>query len=247
MIQNVLITDCETTGLEPPEARVIEIGAVLWNVELRAIVDCHTALIFNQTNDAEPFNGISPKLLHGSGDEDITWAIVEDMAARADAVIAHSAAFDRKFVEAARLGEVEHLLRLPWICTLEDVDWPNVRRPELGRAGSGSLIRLALSHGVAVTSAHRSIHDCLLLARIFEAVPDVAERLEVGLERAMRPKANFIAMVPMENNSEVKLAGFHWDRDREVWHRYCAIEDAEQFGFDVVYEDQYWAQREATP
>jgi DNA polymerase III epsilon subunit-like protein len=245
-LTNVVVIDCETQGLEPPAARVIEIGAVLWNVEHRAIVDCHTALIrADGTNAAEPFNGIKASLLLEAEDADATWMIVEQMASRADAVIAHSAAFDKKFVEYERQGEVEHLLRLPWICTLEDVDWPGVHRMELGRAGSGSLIRLALAHGAAVVSAHRSIHDCLLLARIMEAVPDIAERLEVALARSQRPKASFIATVPMERNNEVKLAGFHWDRDREVWHRYCAIEDAEQFAFDVVYEEEYLAGQHA--
>lgn len=240
-MKNVLILDCETTGLQPPEAVTIEIGCILWNIEHHSILECYSALIPHHENPAEPYNGISVGLL-GEVPNRPAWNIahVNDMAERADAVIAHSATFDKKFCDAIPIPK---LTNMPWICTLEDVEWPKATKLSLGRAGSGSLVRLALMHGVAVTSAHRSIHDCLLLTRLFEAVPDIDERLEAGLIHAQLPKASFVATVPYERNAEVKLAGFHWDGDKQIWHRYMAVDDAEELAFPVVFEEDYWEQQ----
>ena len=237
---NVLVLDVETTGLEPPEAKVIEIGAVLWNIKHRAILECYSALIPYPENPAEPFNAISVALLSEQPDRP-EWVIahIEDMAERCDAVVAHSAQFDKKFCAAMPIPKLDEL---PWICTLEDVEWPKAAKLTLGRAGSGSLVRLAINHGVAVTNAHRSIHDCLLLVRLFETVADIDERLEEGLKHAQLPKASFVATVPFEKNNEVKQAGFHWDREKEIWHRHMAIEDAEALSFTVVFEEDYWKQ-----
>lgn len=251
-MRNILVLDSETTGLEPPEDEVIEIGCVLWNIRTRSILESYSALVPrtppNRGNPAEPFNGISAAVLDEvvSTDRSLVWSIVEDMARRADAVVAHSAAFDRKFVEHARAGEVEHLLRLPWICTLEDVVWPMTPPSSLGQAGSGSLVKLALGHGVAVVSAHRAIHDCLLIVRVLEQVEDVDQRLEEALIRSQRPKDTFVAMVERERNNELKVLGFHWERDKGYWWRHCAVEDAEKFPFEVCFERDYLAQQEST-
>jgi DNA polymerase III epsilon subunit-like protein len=42
---NALILDVETTGLDPAKDRLIEVGAVLWNVEHRAIVEVYSGLM----------------------------------------------------------------------------------------------------------------------------------------------------------------------------------------------------------
>jgi DNA polymerase-3 subunit epsilon len=227
-VKTVAIFDVETTGLSPPEARIIELGCVLWSVEERGILSCYTALLSSPDNPAEQWNGISPALLRKAADREIAWAIVDDLANCADAVVAHSAVFDRKFVQAERSHTP--LLDLSWICTLEDVHWPKLEHG--GNPGSGSLVRTALAHGVAIVSAHRSIHDCLLLARLFEAVDDIDERLEVGLERARRPKDTFIAQTEYEQKDLVKAHGFHYNG--EFWSRYMACEDAAKLPFTVV-------------
>lgn len=250
-MRNVLIFDTETTGLEPPEAETIELGAVLWNLREYSIVECYTTVIArtppNIGNPAEPFNGIKSGLLKEAvTPRDVAWSRFADVASNADAVVAHSASFDRKFCDA-EAHEGHPMRSMPWICTLEDVDWPCVTRLALGRAGSGSLVRLALAHGVAVVSAHRSIHDCLLLARLFESIENMSDRLEAALVRSQRPKDTFIAMVPREFNDELKVAGFHWDGARRVWWRYMAVEDADKLAFPVAFEHVFWQETNRCP
>jgi DNA polymerase-3 subunit epsilon len=238
-MKNVLILDLETTGLDPHEDQVIEVGHVLWSVEHRTLVECFSSLVSAGSNGAEPFNAI-PVAASTGCDRDLAWEVVANGARAADAVLAHQADFDRGFVEAEpgkQSGSVlqlfetlEPLRSLPWICTIEDFLWP-VQRP------FHSLVHVALAHGVAVTSAHRAINDCLLLARLLERLgDDVDVALDVALERALRPKARFIARTTYHEKDLVKASGFHWNG--LVWSRRMAVEDAEALPFEVITEQQ---------
>jgi DNA polymerase-3 subunit epsilon len=106
-------------------------------------------------------------------------------------------------------------------------------------------VSIALAHGVAVTSAHRAINDCLLLARLLERVDeDVDDLLHLALQRASRPKAEFIARTAYKDKDLVKAAGFHWNGT--VWSRYMAVEDAEKLPFDVVTVEKAIEEARAT-
>lgn len=237
-MKNVLILDLETSGLDPHTDSVIEVGHVLWSVEHRTIVECFSSLMSAESNDAQPFNDIPIEAARGC-DRDIAWEILANGARAADVVLAHQADFDRAFVEAEpgkvsgnELGlfeTLQPLLSLPWVCTIEDFVWP---RDDLA---ARSLVAIALAHGVAVMSAHRSINDCLLLSRLLERLGDeVDDRLHLALQRAMRPKERFIARTAYRDKDLVKAAGFHWNGT--VWHRRMAVEDAQKLPFEVVSE-----------
>jgi DNA polymerase-3 subunit epsilon len=240
-MKNVLIFDLETTGLDRDKDEVIELGYVLWSVEHRTIIECYSALLPAESNAAEPFNLIPSSLLRQLGaygsqdnaippaalslgaDPEIAWEIIANAARQSDCVVAHSAPFDRAFAEAA--AAPENLLKLPWVCTLEDMVWPI-------QSAYRNLVSIALAHGVAVTSAHRAINDCLLLARLFERIDDIDDRLHLAMQRAARPKARFIARTSYEDKDKAKAAGFHWNG--RVWHRTMAVEDAARLPFEVV-------------
>ncbi len=217
-MKNVLICDVETTGLDREKDAVIELGCILWNVEHRCVVEIYSRLLPAESNAAEATNGIPAALLATLADAS-TWDGFAELAGEADAIAAHQADFDRAFVE-------RHVktVGVPWICTREDMKWP--------RAGNGeSLIATALAHGVAVVSAHRAISDCLLLARLFEAVPDIAERLEAAREHALLPKLRLVSLAPYEEREIVKASGFKWDPGRKEWWRVMAAEDARGLPF----------------
>jgi DNA polymerase-3 subunit epsilon len=239
-----MIVDLETSGLDRDRDEVIEVGYVLWSVEHRTIVECYSALLFGDAdNPAETFNAIPPEALTGGTDAEIAWTIVGQASHHTDLVLAHQADFDRAFVN--RVGQlnafresVDHLLDLTWVCTIEDFLWPIT-------SASKSLVSIALAHGVAVTSAHRAINDCLLLARLLERVDeDVDDLLHLALQRASRPKAEFIARTAYKDKDLVKAAGFHWNGT--VWSRYMAVEDAEKLPFDVVTVEKAIEEARAT-
>lgn len=234
-MNSVLLFDIESDGLDPATNRVIEIGYVLWSVKHRTIVECFSSLVYADSNAAEPFNAISPAVLRTLDkkvDAEMAWDLVGLAAEQADAVLAHQADFDRAFAENSReTPSVHALIEKPWICTIEDFVWP---RDDLA---ARSLVAIALAHGVAVTSAHRAINDCLLLARLLERMGDeVEDRLHLALQRAMRPKNEFIARTAYKDKDLVKMHGFHWNGT--VWHRRMAVEDAEKLPFEVVSMDK---------
>lgn len=238
----VLIFDVETTGLDPEKDRIIEVGYVLWDASFRTMMEVYSSLSFATQDGGEGsqvVNGIPRDLVdqwHMLGDPSIVWAMVADAARRADIVVAHSAEFDRKFVAAFERTyegrnlhvseELATLLGKPWVCTIEDFVWPVKCRAR-------NLTELALCHGVGVVASHRSVNDCLTLTRMFESVLDTEERLEQARIKAARPKAEFVSLEPYEKKDVVKAAGFHWDGERRVWHRYLAVEDAERLPFRV--------------
>ncbi len=237
-MKNVLILDLETSGLDREHDEVIELGYVLWSVEHRSMVECYSAVLLGEGNAAEIFNAIPPGVRAFGTDPEIAWTIAGHAAQQADIVLAHQADFDRAFVwRAASSFEssmpyegAADLLRPTWVCTLEDMVWPVT-------SAYHSLVAIALAHGVAVTSAHRAINDCLLLARLLERLGDEADdRLHLALQRASRPKAEFIARTAYKDKDLVKSAGFHWDGT--VWSRYMAVEDAEKLSFEVVSRDK---------
>jgi DNA polymerase III subunit epsilon len=56
-------------------------------------------------------------------------------------------------------------------------------------------VSLALSHGIGVSSAHRALTDCSLIAALFDRM----EKLEAMIEEAKRPKALFQAQVSFKD------------------------------------------------
>lgn len=222
-LENVLIIDTETTGVDPDKHAVIEVGCVLWSLEHRAMVETYSALLPGDSNEAEDANGIPPALL-AAGDPHVLENVAE-LAQFAQAYVAHNADFDRGFLQP-------HRCRLmPWICTMEDFDWP-VRRPKR------ALTEIALAHGVAVVAAHRAINDCLILARLFERLDDSAERLERALEHALLPRGRVVAKVPYEQRDLAKAEHFQWDPERKQWWRRMAIADAEKLPFPVKITEE---------
>jgi DNA polymerase III subunit epsilon len=215
-MKNILIFDTETTGIDPKKDKAIELGAVLWNIEHRSIVECYSCLANADENAAEVANCIPVGMLRDAQNISVALEQLKRLAGMADAVVAHNCAFDRAFVA----------IDLPWICTIEDIIWP---RPSVSK----SLTNLALAHGVAVVSAHRAIHDCLLLARCFESIPDIGDRLFMALDHSTLPKAEVHSLAPFEQKDLVKEHGFHWDPMRRIWHRTMAVADAKKLPFST--------------
>jgi DNA polymerase-3 subunit epsilon len=223
-MKNVLILDTETTGVDRDKDRVIEVGCILWSVEHRTTLSIYSNLIQGEDNAAEHINGITPAVLRQHpAPATRVFKAVECLAERADIVVAHQADFDRAF--CARHSD--YLASKSWVCTKEDLVWP--------RAKPGtSLVATALAHGVPVFQAHRAISDCMLIARLFEAHPDIDTRLEAALAHSLIPKHRYVAITSYEERDLPKQAGFRWDGERKEWWRVLNEEDAAKLPFPTV-------------
>lgn len=216
-MKTILLFDTETQGTDPTQHRIVEIAMCRWSVEHRCAIESRSMLVQRDANPAEAVNRIPVGAL-GLGvtpDEALRELVV--WFAKVDAVVAHNAAFDAAFVpEPVRSSR-------PWVCTLEDFDWP---------PGPRNLSALALGMGLSVdgSSLHRAGADVDLLRRMFERLEDPA----LSLARAMRPRARFVANEPRERNGDLKAAGFRWDPDRRQWWRRMAREDVAGLGLRVT-------------
>ena len=77
------------------------------------------------------------------------------------------------------------------------------------------------------------------MARLFTRAKELGVDLSAMLARGLRPKATFVAMVPIEQKDLAKEAGFRWDPAKKQWKRMMAIEDAEALGFPVKQIDNW--------
>ena len=227
-MNHVLIIDTETTGLHPEEgARVIEIGAILFDVKQREVVSQISFLLPTLTNEAEHVNRIKPELTMSV--PDISGELAKSfwyMVDHADYAVAHNAAFDSRW-----FGEGGCLPKMPlrWICTMEDVQWPgNSKRSR------PSVTSLALDYGVPVWSAHRALTDCVYLAEVMKREPD----LEQLLMRALEPREVYISCLPYELRQQCKDAGFVWnDIVPKKWAKRMTAREASELRFQVRLAD----------
>ena len=90
--------------------------------------------------------GITDEMVAGQAFDD---NLVRSLINKATMVIAHNAAFDRKFVEA----RYPIIARLPWACTVSQIDW------YLERISSRNLEFLLYKCGGYCINAHRALDD----------------------------------------------------------------------------------------
>lgn len=227
MSMKLLIIDTETTGLCPADSTVIELGAVLFDVELRSVICQISFLLPTLTNEAEFVNRIQPELTMRV--PDLTspmaasfWAMV----AEADYAVAHNSAFDRQW-----FGGQSSLPSMPlqWVCSMEDIQWPlNTKR------GRASVMSLCVDYGVPVWQAHRALTDCIYLAEVMKREP----QLEQLIENALLPRHVYVSNLGYEQRQHCKDAGFTWNNlVPKMWAKKLTEREAAALAFSVSIAD----------
>lgn len=206
--KRAVFLDVETTGLDAGHDEVIELAMVPFyysqDDRIIGIGEAYSAL-------REPSVPISAEVtkLTGIDQSMVAGRSIDpaDVAAFAGTslVIAHNAAFDRRFMERFCPAMANN----PWACSMAEVDWR-----EAGFESS-KLAYLALSSGFFY-DGHRAVHDCHaaieLLAR--PCAPDQGTPLQVLLASArgkgMRCWAD---NSPFEAKDMLKARGYRWNGD----------------------------------
>lgn len=202
-----LFVDVETTGLDPRRDEIIELAMVPFRYGLDgrifSVDEPFTAL-------REPSVAISEEITQITGitNEMVAGKVIDPaevaaFAAPAAIVVAHNAAFDRKFLE--RFCEV--FRTKAWACSMAEVDWA-----EEGHDGV-KLAYLAASAGFFY-DGHRALNDCeatiALLARPLPKSRTLA--LAQLLERARRPSWRIWAEhAPYDLKDALKARGYRWN------------------------------------
>ena len=224
--ERLLILDTETTGLQSERHHCIEIGAVLFHVAERAVLDQVSFLLPCQENPAEPINGISAAVSRTPQPWQAGLHFFEAMLDAADLVVAHNVKFDRAWFGREPLPAITK----PWLCTMEDIRWPSSLRLK----PTPSVRDLALAYGVPVWAAHRALTDCTYLAQVFERCDDLDSLLQEGLE----PRQLYRACLSYAERHLAREAGFRWNEPlRGAWSRRLSQREVSVLTFPVEFAD----------
>ena len=208
--------DLETDSLDVESCRVLEIGAVLWDVDSNQPVTVLDFLIRPDDDYSVPepitqLTGISDEMIRAVG-VDLHWALerIEWLTGPAVAYVAHNGiVFDRPIMERVSKGcglaQWTPNPNLPWIDTMIDPPYPAAMQ-------SRKLAYLAADHGIAPTFAHRAMFDVLTMMQILSHYD-----IDPLIEQARSPLVQARAAVTYDNRAQASARGYHWDADRRAW------------------------------
>lgn len=202
-----LFVDLETTGLDPHQDEIIEIGMVPFIYRIDGLL-LGTLPAFSRLREpsipvpafVQDLTGLTPEHLAGqivSPDE------VTAFAPDASLVIAHNAAFDRPFLERFCPAFVNK----PWACSMEDIPWN-----QAGFEGR-KLGHLGLQAGFFF-DGHRAVDDCQAAIALLghTGFPENRSALSLLLERARTVWTRLWAeYAPFELKDTLKTRGYRWN------------------------------------
>jgi DNA polymerase-3 subunit epsilon len=213
-----LILDVETTGLDPTRDEIIELAMLKFEYGLNGTI----YRVLDQFNrlreptvtipiEITKLSGITGEMVAGKV---ITPEEVEHFGSSAAVVIAHNAAFDRRFVERA----FPMFNTKPWACSFSQADWSQ-------EGFDGSKLGYLLSGCGLFHYGHRADEDCRALLEILSRpLPTTGEvALKRLLDTARKPTMRVWAEnAPFDFKDILKARGYRWNdgsdaRPRSWW------------------------------
>jgi DNA polymerase III subunit epsilon len=201
-----IIVDFETTGLDAMNDEIIEVAMVKFRYSNydRVLGVSGIFQSFNQPSmpipaDIVELTGITDEMVVG---QKIDGAALEAFVTDANVVIAHNAAFDRKFAERSwPLFQQMH-----WACSATGIDW---QRHGFG----GAKLTYLLTHLGLFHDAHRAIDDCHATLEVLARELPVAATTALGvlLDRARRKTVRVWAEnAPFHLKELLKRRRYRW-------------------------------------
>lgn len=225
-----VVVDTETTGTNPDQDAIIELGMVLFEFDPQTGVAYNVLGAFDELEDPGfPIPPDSTKV-HGITDEMVVGKKINNnnvsqFLENVSIVIAHNAKFDRVFLEK-RLPIFESL---PWACTFAQIDWNGEG------VGSAKLDYIAYQYGFFY-DAHRAEVDCFALLEILQKqLPKSKELVLKSLLLSLHQKSYTISALgsPFETKDILKAKGYRWNGDKKCWHNTLT-------GDDAIKEEVVW-------
>ncbi len=204
-----LVVDTETTGLNPAQEEIIEIGAVAFcYADDGSIGDvCATFGALQQPSKPIPaeitrITGITDAMVKGQA---IPREELEALVNAADIIIAHNAGFDRPFLERFLAG----FANKPWACSVKEIDWT-------ARGFEGAKLGYLIGQSGYFHNGHRAEDDCQALLAVLKGksgkTTPFAELLKASRRARMRIYAE---NSPFEMKDHLKARGYRWSDGNE--------------------------------
>ncbi|WP_193371633.1 3'-5' exonuclease [Pelagibius marinus] len=205
--RRAVVLDLETTGLDPYADEIIEIGMVPFTYALDGRIfgvgDPFSGL--RQPSQPIPsevaeLTGITDAMVKGHAIEP---GDIEKFIDPAALIIAHNAAFDRRFSEQF----CSAFANKPWACSLSQIPWA-----EEG-FGSTKLAQLLADCGYFF-DGHRAVDDCRAVVELLSRPlpksgrPALGVLLEVARSKTCRIWAE---NSPFESKDILKARGYRWN------------------------------------
>lgn len=219
-----LFVDVETTGLDPSKDEIIELAMVPFRYSLDGMI-VEVGEPFDRLR--EPAAPVPPTITTLTGITDAMVAgqkidpeEVTQFALSAAVVIAHNAAFDRKFLERF----CPSFSFKPWACSMSEIDWAAE-----GFEGT-KLAYLAVGCGFFY-DRHRAANDCLAAVEVLSRPLPKAGTNALGhlLARARLPTWRIWAeSSPFEFKDQLKSRGYRWNGEENGRPRAWYIDVADE-------------------
>lgn len=207
-----IVLDTETTGLNSDTDVVIEIGIRVFRYDMNGRV-LDVVGQYDAFND--PGRPLPEKIVELTGLTDAHVAgqkididAVASLLQKSDVVIAHNAAFDKKFVHKLCAGRS---VDRKWRCSNKLIDW------KAHGLMTQKLEMLSLLHGF-YTTAHRAGSDAEALLYLLSMTNAETERTYLHELLNAPPRVLVRAWnSPFHTKDKLKERGYHWDADTKVW------------------------------
>ena len=202
-----LVVDVETTGLDASRHEIIELAIVPFTYGLDGRIYAVGEPFHGLRQPAEPIaaeitgiTGITDEMVAG---QSIDPAAVGSFAAGAALVIAHNAAFDRRFLEPF----CETFTTKAWACSMNQVDWA-------GEGHEGTKLAYLAGGAGFFYDRHRATNDCLAAVALLGSPLLRSGRLALDqlLENARKPTWRIWAEnSPFDLKDVLKARGYRWN------------------------------------
>lgn len=235
----LLGVDFESSSLLGPDCRIVEIGAVLYDWDLKLPIQIFNRLVlpfgdWSMHPAAELSHGIPTRVLreYGLRDEEALDQL-NRLAGQADVIVAHNGTnFDKPLwsQEARRLMQEPIGEKKIWIDTMTDVPYPE-------QVITRKLVHLAAEHGFLNPFPHRAAFDVLTMLHILSKY-DIA----AVIQNAIAPTVKIRALATYEQRELAKAKKYRWEPASKIWWKEIKKFDLERekaespFGLAVMEE-----------
>lgn len=213
-VGSALVLDTETTGTDPLQDELIELGLVRFEFDLETGLALRVVARYDALEQPKAGIPASVTRIHGITDamvrgQRIDDARVHSLAQEVSLVIAHQASFDRPFVEK----RFPLFRSIPWSCSLREIPW--------AEEGFGSAkLEYLLGRTGYFHEAHRAEADCMALLHILQHPLPVSG--VAGMKHLLRAQQTpgvriWARNSPFDNKDQLKSLGYRWDPAERCW------------------------------